>query len=60
MGEVPIAALPGAARAAPDPGSTAWPDVGEHSEAVLASFGFGDAEINRLIESKAAGTVKPR
>ena len=60
MGEVPIAALPGAARVPPSLDSAAWPEVGEHSEAVLASFGFGDAEINGLIESEAVKASKPK
>jgi crotonobetainyl-CoA:carnitine CoA-transferase CaiB-like acyl-CoA transferase len=53
MGQVPIASIPGSdallRTAAPDQ----WPEVGEHSEQVLARYGFAGDEIREMIERGA-------
>ena len=58
MGAVPVAAIPASnallGRAPPD----AWPEIGEHSEQVLARFGFAPDEIREMIELGAAQAAR--
>jgi crotonobetainyl-CoA:carnitine CoA-transferase CaiB-like acyl-CoA transferase len=58
MGAVPVAAIPASdallRRAPPD----AWPEIGEHSEQVLARFGFAPDEIREMIELGAAQAAR--
>jgi crotonobetainyl-CoA:carnitine CoA-transferase CaiB-like acyl-CoA transferase len=54
MGEPPIAAIPGADALLGAPPPRHVPEIGEHSAAVLRSFGFAADEIDAL---RAAGTM---
>jgi crotonobetainyl-CoA:carnitine CoA-transferase CaiB-like acyl-CoA transferase len=54
MGEVPMAAIPGADALLGPPPDTGSPELGQHSRAVLRSFGLHDDEIERMAASGAA------
>jgi crotonobetainyl-CoA:carnitine CoA-transferase CaiB-like acyl-CoA transferase len=54
MGEVPIAVIPGADALLGSPSDAGSPGLGQHSRAVLRSFGWSDHEIERMAASGAA------
>jgi crotonobetainyl-CoA:carnitine CoA-transferase CaiB-like acyl-CoA transferase len=56
MGEVPFAAIPGADGLLESRPELRWPGIGEDSEAVLRSFGFGQSEIEALASRGALHT----
>ena len=54
MGEVPIAAIPGDDALVESTADAGPPELGQHSRAVLRSFGLRDDEIERMAASGAA------
>ena len=58
MGEVPIASIPGSDALPHSNTHDAWPEIGEHSEQVLARYGFSGDEIRQMIEQGATRTVE--
>ncbi|MEM7255335.1 MAG: CoA transferase [Pseudomonadota bacterium] len=55
-GEMPLANIPGLDRMETNDGLSACPHVGEHTEAILSEFGYGERDIAKYIEGKAVAT----
>jgi crotonobetainyl-CoA:carnitine CoA-transferase CaiB-like acyl-CoA transferase len=57
MGQVPVASIPGSDALLQSAVPDAWPGIGEHSEQVLARYGFAADEIQEMIARGAVHTA---